>query len=351
MRLFTKYFKLFFLSLLIFYSSCGTEEPCERFDVSIEVMDSRVGRQEGSINIVAGVVNRYEYMWSTGAITEEIDELESGDYCVTITSKSNSSCDTVICKTINSFEAVGGLSTDDRVTKVLLIGNSHTFYHQLPSMVQEILASKSSSESVIIESSTRGGFKLQDHAEREETAQQIKSANWDFVVLQENATTASVNRSRAAFAINPFAEDLKAKIVDNNSETKIILYMTHAYDDGAVECESDPVTCSRELMQEEIRRNYIELGDLLSAEVAPAGIMWKIILSNDLALELWDLDKIHPSKQGSLVSAATLAATISKNRLQIENLDDTILGVEETELVVDIINKSLFDNDPDWRGF
>jgi len=209
----------------------------------------------------------------------------------------------------------------------------------------------SSSESVVVESSTRGGFKLQDHASRAETGEQIRSANWDFVILQENATTASVTKSRAAFAINPFAEDLNAKINDNNVMTNVILYMTHAYGDDIVGCESNPITCNNELMQEEIRRNYIELGKLLQAEVAPAGIMWKIIQSNGLPLELLDLDKIHPSQQGSLISAATIAATIINSRLRIEDLDNTILGVDNTKLAVDIINKSLFDNEPDWRDY
>jgi len=340
-------FILAWLSLFTFYS-CGQTE-CILETAEITVVDTADGKAKGmmTLNNVDG--NLYSFEWSTGFSGRSIEELAAGEYCVTV-SEREGSCQIELCETVNSFIPEGSLSVDDGVLKLLFIGNSHTFYYDLPTTVERMLIADDPNLVTEIALETVGGYSWKDHIESGRAENFIYRTNWDYIVLQENAGFAGFTESQAETEIYPYARRLSDLIIDNNRSTKIILYMTHAYKNGSTQCDTNPNVCNYRDMQKEIRRNYIFVSGLFASQIAPAGMMWNII-SDKEGINLHNADNIHPNEKGSQISAATITTTINGKRLQTDLIDQTLFPNSDIENIIDILNASLFDKQPDWRDY
>jgi len=241
-------------------------------------------------------------------------------------------------------------STDDDILKVLLLGNSHTYYHDLPQTIKEITASSGFTDSILIVVVAPGGYSLQEHSISQQTLDAVQQENWDWVILQENASLAALPTNEAAASFYPFVSTLKNLVRANNKETELLLYMTHAYKDGALDCSAHPTICTYQQMQNQIRRNYIAVGDQVGIRIAPAGIMWKIVLQ-EIDVILWDTDTIHPSPLGSYISALTIYAMMQDQAIENQVYAPDILDDDSRMLIFQLINQSIFENKPDWRIF
>ena len=67
--------------------------------------------------------------------------------------------------------------------EVLFIGNSLTYYHDMPSMLQEMFNERHIK--INVDKTPLPGGSLADHLANEETLEKIKSKHWDFLILQE----------------------------------------------------------------------------------------------------------------------------------------------------------------------
>src|ERR1700678_4557176 len=85
-----------------------------------------------------------------------------------------------------------GKATDD--IHILFVGNSFTYYHDLPKMVAE-LAKAGKQPKLIYERETPGGCTLEKHWKDGKALAKIQSRKWDFVVLQEQSQIPLVKRN------------------------------------------------------------------------------------------------------------------------------------------------------------
>lgn len=240
--------------------------------------------------------------------------------------------------------------TDDGILKVAFIGNSHTYYHDLPNTVKQITISSGFSDSILVAVAAPGGYSLEEHAAYQPTLDLLKAEHWDWVILQENASRAALAPNEAEMRFFPFVQQIKNLLRSQNSETKLLLYLTHAYQEGTPDCTARPDICTYEQMQNQIRRNYVEIGDRLGIGIAPAGIMWKILLERE-ELPLWNEDTIHPSPLGSYVSALTIYAIMQEQSLKDELYTPSFVEPDHKTLILEVINQSIFEDMPDWRSF
>jgi len=336
------------LVLIICVSSCENEE-CIIEQAEIIGSNTPEGKAMGSLDLQNVDGNIYQFEWSTGFNGRKIEELAAGQYCVTI-SEQEGSCQLELCETVESFTPEGSLSVDDGILKILFIGNSHTFFFDLPKIVERMLQIDDPNLTTEVESEIVGGYTWKDHVDSGSAENLIYRTNWDYVVLQENAGVAGFTQAEARDEIYPFALELSELIIENNKATKIILYMTHAYKNGSERCDTNPNVCDYVSMQKEIRRNYIFVSSLFPSEIAPAGMMWNII-SDKLGINFHNDDGIHPNEKGSQISAATIASTINNKRLQTNQIDQTLFPNSDIDTLIEIINASLFDKSPDWREY
>ena len=69
--------------------------------------------------------------------------------------------------------------------QVLWLGNSYTFYNDLPIMVTRLAAAQG--KSILYSNHTESSWSWKSHAESELTMELIRSQPWDVVVLQEQS--------------------------------------------------------------------------------------------------------------------------------------------------------------------
>jgi len=237
---------------------------------------------------------------------------------------------------------------------VLFIGNSHTYYNDMPEMVGAI--ARSMGDHVYTEMSAPGGYDFERHYKLDATISAINSRNWDYIVLQESGWRTALPPSVTASMIYPYADSLNRVIRANTKTAKLILYLTNGYIEGVNAfgdtdwCKQDPQVCNYEGMQEKIKGTYLHLANQLNAEIAPCGVLWKILKSKNNTIQLHDPDNIHPSIAGSYANAIAIYSVIRRKPLAGVFVPKNI-KVEDSELIQHTISAALFDCNPSWENF
>ncbi len=186
------------------------------------------------------------------------------------------------------------VTADADSLRVLFVGNSLTFYNDLPSLVEELSRGAGVERPVDAERIARGGDSFYTHTERRDDGAPLKiivQGGWDVVVLQENGRFAA----RGGVDSFPFASRLVRAA--RAAGAKPLFYMTWAYRDR-------PETLPK------IRDTYEKLGSRLEVPVAPVGEAWRLARDNASDIDLFAEDGIHPSPEGSYLAACVIFATL-----------------------------------------
>lgn len=167
---------------------------------------------------------------------------------------------------------------------VLFIGNSHTYYHEMPQMVVQLAEAADHDAGLTVETSTASGVSLKWHWNNRRTRDLIAQGDWDAVVLQERSGGPLEDKA----AMHEYARHLQRAIAEQGAET--VFYMTWArtYQPGT---------------QSEITAAYEEIAEELDATLAPVGEAWKRALSANPDLRLHAPDGRHADPAGSYLAA------------------------------------------------
>ena len=194
---------------------------------------------------------------------------------------------------------------------VLFIGNSYTYYNNLPEMISNI--ANDLGDTVNYDQNTPGGTSLYAHSQNQTTINKINQQNWDFVVLQDQSQRPSLSPSYVAASVYPYATQLVNLINSNYICSEPVFYMTWGRKYGdQTNCQSYPPVCSFLGMQERLRDSYLTMGLDNNASVSPVGIAFKNSISLDSTIDLYTSDNSHPSIYGSYLAACTFYSTIFK---------------------------------------
>ncbi len=194
--------------------------------------------------------------------------------------------------------------------KILLIGSSYFNYNQLDQILTEFCSG--GDRDVMIVKEGDNGLYLADHARRLETANRIRSENWDFVILQGVGTLTAYPDIITHHPVLPALAALKKQILDHCSSTRIIFCMPWAFEDGMA--WQAGWTDQFPEMQQKIYENTLAYTEQLGLMVAPVGWAWNQVLMEKgfpkhyLHLSDWN----HPSLRGSYLMAAVLYSTLFK---------------------------------------
>jgi hypothetical protein len=185
--------------------------------------------------------------------------------------------------------------SDQAGVRVLFVGNSFTFYNDMPAMVHELAAADRGAPDVFSVEYTAPAWSLRKASGNDGLEDLMADVPWDVVVLQERSAYLSFSREWWGQETLPFALELRHDIAADGAET--VVFMTWGYEHGNGSGDS------YDGMQARIAAGYEELADLLAADVAPVGLAWAAALRDRPDLDLWRRDGHHPTRAGSFLAA------------------------------------------------
>ncbi len=169
--------------------------------------------------------------------------------------------------------------------KILFVGNSYTYFWNLPKQVELMALAKE--HKLEIRQSTAGGVNWGQHWRGEKdlnTRDIILNGGFDYVVLQNHSMSTIQRQDSMMIYGKKFAQLIR----DSGAEP--ILYMTWSR-------KWNP------LMQSTISKGYTALGKQIDAIVLPIGELWQKSRTLMPDLDLYDPDGSHPNAIGTYLTA------------------------------------------------
>lgn len=206
--------------------------------------------------------------------------------------------------------------------KVLFVGNSHTFTHDVPSIINELFIENKKNWQY--KEMTVSGETLVFHSKREELLKEINLGDYDIIVLQERASNFSAELFDIGF-------NALYDYIINNSKSNILMYMIWSN-------ESKPE------VQKIITNCYVNAVRKVKVSLAAVGVVWDIIRHNHKEIVLY-ADGNHATKIGAYLAAATIfyALTNRKETLDVTTDSKIInaleLNIEHVKMIHKIITR------------
>ena len=226
-------------------------------------------------------------------------------------------------------------TTRSCTTRVLFLGNSYTYFNDLPAIVSE-LAKAGHQCTVETRMVAPGGKTLKDHWESSASREALDSQAWDFVVLQDQSTLGinfyfeGQTRVTSDELFRPYAK-LWADEIRKHHATPVF-YLTWA---------------RRATPEDQAALNYAynRAANMTHSLVAPVGLAWARVRQTAPTIDLYYRDGSHPSPAGSYLAACAIYAAIFAS--SPVNLPARISGVpvdleteqlkpDETAILVDL---------------
>ena len=176
---------------------------------------------------------------------------------------------------------------------VLFVGNSYTYFSNLPHIVSII--SDSTQTKIMTRKSTAGGARLSQHWKGDrglQTKKLIEEGQFDIVVLQEQSMGTIEQADSFAIYAGLFCDFIKANLA------KPYFYLTWAR-------EKVPQ------YQEIITTIYTDVAKKNDAGIVPAGEAWALAQKLRPGIDLFTSDGSHPSSLGTLLTACIFVKTLS----------------------------------------
>jgi len=216
--------------------------------------------------------------------------------------------------------------------KILFIGNSYTYYNDLPKIFKEL--ADNNEKEVQVDSVTKGGRKLyenlSDGDEKRLIIDDLLSKNkYDILFLQEQSYLPLVDREAFEKGVSGLIKLVGAK--------RNILYATWGRKSGSPLLEEKCWTSIG--MALELDAVYCKVAEKFCTEVSHAGLCFKTISEEYPETDLYIPDCSHSSYIGSCVAAIahykTVFGEMPKNYSSL-NIDDQTIGA-----IVTSINKTI----------
>ena len=194
------------------------------------------------------------------------------------------------------------LVEDAAPLRILMLGNSLTYYNNMPSMLAELTGAE-------IVTHTRGGAHLKEHLDPDSkmgvsTQQALAEGHWDYVVLQEQSAepidTESGEYLDSVTRLSELAREAGATP---------IIYATWPYQEGAD--RYNKLNVSREEMGKLLHDAFVNAASSTGALMADVETAFSQASAEDM---LYSSDGVHPSSIGSRLAAEVIAKTIEEDQ-------------------------------------
>lgn len=197
--------------------------------------------------------------------------------------------------------------------KLLFIGNSLTFYYDIPGTLANLAGA--ANDWFTYRSDLVSGSTLQDHISNQNTMALIDSGAFDIVMLQEYSNRSTIPNDRDNL-MYPAARTFSAHVTAHGEKT--MFYETWGYpygDPGHCWLYDTPAEyqgCGSVNMLIAVRMGYARIANELSAAISPVGLAWLTVLTErpDINLYYNTTGDYHPNPTGSYLGACVHYASI-----------------------------------------
>lgn len=176
---------------------------------------------------------------------------------------------------------------------VLFLGNSLTYYNNLPELMKQIAASDS------VEMSYRAlcfpNYALIDHWNDGQAQKEIQSGKYNFVIVQQGPSSQQEGRTYL------LEWGIKFDSLCDKHRAKLVSYMVWPSKDRSHDFQG-------------VFNSYKLLADSAKAIFAPAGQAWQVLWESSPEFKLYSEDNFHPNSRGSLLAALVIYGSIMKKR-------------------------------------
>ena len=181
--------------------------------------------------------------------------------------------------------------------RILFLGNSFTFFHDMPDMVAEILNAE-------VGRTLRGGAYLSQHLDPADelcaiTHKLLTEEKWDYVVLQDHSRGPIEHPDAFHQAVATLCPMIRA------AGGKPVLYETWAYEEGTEALAATGLTFTD--MQQRLSDAYLAAARANRTLLAPVGSAFAQVRTSQ---PLYADDHFHPSEAGTQVAARVIAGVL-----------------------------------------
>lgn len=225
--------------------------------------------------------------------------------------------------------------------QILWIGNSYTYYNDLPAMTRAIAAS--AGFKLQPTKITKGGERLSGHLKNPKVLKALKKGGWDYVVLQEQSTDPAQATRDVLRTTFPPAHTLDSLAKAGSSNAKVIFYMTWGHKNGNAKKDTPyPMDNNYGDMQMRLKTTYLELAFENHSWCSPVGMAWQRVRHERPDLELYQPDHSHPSLTGSYLAACVFFTTIYQKPFHASYHSD--LDSDTAEYLQKVAQKTVLQN-------
>jgi hypothetical protein len=172
---------------------------------------------------------------------------------------------------------------DPHVVSVLFLGNSLTYFNEIPRLTAEV--AKNEARPIRADQVTKSGVSLDQLWYRSEALKKLWLEHWDYVVLQERGGRAPHDRGPLFHQyLGMFADEVR------KSGAQPLLYMTWLPSDAA-----------------ENERLFRAAAARAKARLVPVGMAWAELVKDGPRL---DVDGTHPNAAGAYLVACSVFAVV-----------------------------------------
>jgi len=226
---------------------------------------------------------------------------------------------------------------------VLFIGNSYTYYNEMPNAIFEKIA-RDNGKDVCVSKIVKGGWTLEKHANPDdefgklvyEALDENSKGKYDYVILQEQSVRPAIEEGRELFfdAVRLLVKKIRA------IGATPLLYCTWGRKEGNEKLAL--INLTNESMTQRLAAAYTKIAEELDIAVAHAGLAFKeIYTAHSTDVELYHHDGSHPSSLGSLLAATVIYSKIFGADPRALTLDFDI-GIEVCDLIKNAAYNAVF---------
>jgi hypothetical protein len=188
--------------------------------------------------------------------------------------------------------------------RVLFIGNSHTYEHNVPAMV-EALARLAGDTALRTARLAEPNWALEDHVVFGIAKETLEQRDWEFVVMQQGTSAAPESQEHLEFW------------------AKYLAYYARLAGAEPVMYQIWPLEWERHLAPDALQ-SYTRSAIAIEGLLAPAGDGFTAALEEDATVPLYAADGLHASRRGAYIAALTILARIIE--VDVETLPPVIPG-------------------------